>query len=627
MVVPMHQRLLVAMILVICATYSSADDAPCANPQYKHGLSYVLPLKYPPDFTHLEYANPDAPKGGLLRLPDLGTWDSFNSIIDKGRLAAGHDGGRLLVYDRLLESVADEAASAYGRLAEGVVVDENFRWIAFKLRENAYWHDKTPITVDDVVFSFEQFIENGSVGLKTALKELDRIEVIGEREVCFVTKEGAEPNPILPFAIGGQSILPKHYWESRDLSETTTEPPLGSGPYRLHNSDFGRWLIYERVDDYWGRDIPVNKGRYNFDRVKWQYFRDEHVILEAHKSNDFDLREESVSKNWTMAYEFPAIKAGLFKKELRYLERPWGMYWPVFFNVRRERMQDVRVREALFMLYDFNWINRVILYGFYNYGLSIFYNSPMASSGLPTEDELELLEPFRNQVPPRVFTHEFKPPPSTGFGTNRENMKRALELFEEAGWVLRKGKLRHIETNEQFKIEFVLVSAMLLRAMSPYIDRLKSAGIDAYGRAPEVSQWQNRMRRRTYDAGGYIYVPNNTPGLDLRNRFSSAAADQEYSLNWPGIKNPVIDTLIDKVIQARTAKDLYAATRALDRVMLWNFYFIPGMGQPGYRLVYWDKFGEVRRDDLKWIPTMDTWWWDEEKAANVEKGLAQLGDD
>ena len=287
-----------------------------------------------------------------------------------------------------------------------------------------------------------------------------------------MTKEGAEINPIAPFAYGGLAILPKHYWERRDVSATTTEPLLGSGSYQLEEYTLEQVAFFKRYDDYWGKDIPVMKGRYNFDIIKWDYYRDEQIIVEAHKAGVLDFREETVSKNWAIKYDFPEVYAGLFKKELIYIKRTWGMWWPAFWNVRIERFQDVRVREAFFLLYDFPWINRVILHGFYDYGNSYFYNSDMAWQGLPSAHELELLEPLRGQVPPRVFTHEFKAPPSTGYGTNLETFKRAIDLFKQAGWVLKEGELRHHETDERFKIDFVFVSAMLLRAKTPFMKRL-----------------------------------------------------------------------------------------------------------------------------------------------------------
>lgn len=595
--------------------------------EYQHGTSYIEPLKYPPGFSHFEYVNPDAPKGGIVRFPELGTFDSFNNILDKGRLPAGFNflGVRNLVYDRLLEPAIDESASYYGRLADGVWIADDSRQVAFRLREEARWHDGKPITVEDVIFTFETFKAHGSAGIRTALLELEKIEQIGEREVLFTTRAGAESNPTLPFAIGGFPILPKHYWASRDITKTTIEPPMGSGPYKMGEMSLGRYLTLQRVDSYWGKNLPVNKGRYNFDQVKFDYFRDEDIMLEALKGDVIDIRHETVSKSWVTEYEFPAVKAGYFKKELVKLNRPWGMWWPIIWNLDRQRFQDIRVREALWWLYDFNWENRVILFGFYKHANSFFFNSPMASSGLPSADELKLLEPWRGKIPERVFTHEWREPPSSGYGYNRENLKQALALFKQAGWEVQNGTMVNIETGAPFTIDFIFVSPMLLRSKMPFIDTLNRIGIKATARSPEVSNWLYRMRTGVFDAGADLYIPSNTPGLALRNRFSSAAADQPYAQNWSRIRNPAVDALIDQVLVARKADDFYAATRALDRVLLWNFYYLPGQAQPGYRLVYWDKFGQPSAppplDRSAWL---DTWWWDEQKAARIREGAAAL---
>ena len=615
-------RCLIAGIVLLVPAIAAAADI-----DYRHGDSYIEKLKYPPDFQHFEYANPDAPKGGMVRFPELGTFDSFNNMIDKGRIPLGVDfiGHINLIYDRLLEGAVDESASNYCRLADGVWIADGYKEFAFRLREGAYWHDGKPITVEDVLFSFEVYMEHGSAGIRTALMELDSFEQIGAREIYFRVKEDVEANAQLPFAVGAFPILPKHYWEERDVTKTTVEPPLGSGPYRIGEFVLGRHIIYNRVDNYWARDIPVMKGRYNWDQVKFDYFRDEAIMVEALKGDVIDVRHETVSKQWVNDYDFPAVKAGLFKKELIYLDRPWGMWWPVIWNLDRERFRDIRVREALWLLYDFEWVNRVLLFGFYHHADSYFFNSNMASSGLPTLEELELLEPFRDQVPERVFTHEWRGQGTTGYGHNRGNVARALELFEEAGWAIRDGVMTNVETGEPFEADFIFVSPMLLRAMMPYVGALNRVGIKTTARSPEVSNWLYRMRSGKFDGGSALYIPGTMPGLGLRNWFSSTAADQEFSQNWMHIRNPVVDHLIDKVLLARTSRDFYPATRALDRVLLWNFYWIPTMAQPGFRLVYWDKFGQPKDPPpLLREAWLDTWWWDPDKVERVAKGIAEL---
>ena len=617
---------LVRFMLACACASSVADDAPCTDVEYRHGISYLLPLKYDPNFTHFGYTNPDAPKTGVLRLPQMGTFDSYNVILEQGRLAAGYSLGAGIVYDRLLEGALDEPVSAYGRLAEGVGKAPDLSWVAFKLRDNATWHDGVPITVDDVVFTFDMFKEHGSVALRTVLGDLDRWFAFGEREICFVRKPNAEVNPILLFALGSYSILPKHYWESRDISVTTVEPPLASGPYRLKFSDTGRILEYERVEDYWGKDIPVNKGRFNFARIEYDYFKDEGVMLEAHKAHIFDIREEGVSKNWATQYAFPAVKAGLFKRELRPLARVEGLWWPIFWNTEKPFLNDVRVREALWLLYDFDWTNRVLFYDFYKTGVSFFQNSPMAHRGPPSDKELDLLEPWREQIPARVFTEEFQQPRSTGYGLQRHNFDRALALFKEAGLEIIDGKMRDVKTGVPFTLRFIGVSYYSIRQNLSLVDNLRRVGIEATGRSPEVSQWLYRSRTGKFDGNSVRLGPGHTPGLQLRNWFGSAAADQEYGQNWAKVRSPAVDSLIQTIIAAESAEDLYAATRALDRILMWNFYFIPLGSQPGFRLTYWDKFGEVRNDSLNGVPFTDAWWWDEEKAERVKKGLATLGD-
>jgi microcin C transport system substrate-binding protein len=608
--------------LLACGSASAAE--PCANPEYTHGISHLLPMKYKQDFEHFEYTNPDAPKAGAMRVPQMGTFDNFNSVIEKGRLAAGYEITAGLVYDRLLEPSIDEPVAQYGRLAQGVDIGPDLAWVAFKLRPEARWHDGKPITAEDVVFTYETFKQHGSIALKTAIADIERVFQFGEGEVCFVRKTGIELNHTLPFTIGNFSILPKHYWQEHDITRTTIDPPLASGPYQLKRSEIGRVVSYQRYDDYWGKDLPVNKGRHNFEEVKFDYFKDENVMGEAHKGNVFDVREEGVSKNWATYYDFPAVHAGLFIKDLRPLNRVEGLWWPIFWNVEKPNLQDIRVREALWLLFDFAWTNRVLFYDFYNTGISFFQNSPMAHQGLPGEKELALLEPWRDQLPSRVFTEPFANPPSTGVGPQRQNIKRAIALFKEAGWEVQDGVMRSVSTGEAFTLDIIGVSYYSVRQALSLRQNLRKVGIESNAVAPEVSNWLFRSRSGKFDGNTVRLGPSNTPGIQLRNWFGSEAAGEDYGQNWMRVRNPAIDALIDAVNEANTAEDLYAATRALDRVIMWNFYFIPLGSQPGFRLVHWDKFGEIKSDKLNRVPFIDAWWWDEEKAARVEAGLAQL---
>ena len=610
--------------LAVCAV---AVVAGAREIEYRHGTSYLEPLKYPADFQHFDYVDPTAPKGGTLRAAQMGTFDSFNGILDRGRVARGVErlGEGALIYDRLLEQAVDEPASYYGRLASGVWVADDFREFAFRIREGARWHDGEPLTAEDVVFTFRTLQEKAAVGVRTALMELGTIEQIGPNEVLFSIRPEAIANPDLVFAVASYSILPKHYWETRDITKTTVVPPLGSGPYRVKEFKFTRSITLERVADYWGEDLPVNRGRHNFDLVKYDYFRDESVMLESQKGDVIDVRTETVSKNWMTGYSFPAVREGLFKRELVHLSRPWGLWAPVMWNLDSPKFQDVRVREALWLLSEFRLTNRMLMYGFYNYAKSYFYNSPMASEGLPSARELELLEPWRGKIPDRVFTEPWLGNETSGYGFNRDNVKRALALFREAGWEIRDGVMVNMETGVPFTVDFIFGSPFGLRQETPLMNAMNRVGIATTARNLETSNWLFRMRNGKFEGGQISFVPNNIPGVMLRNRLGSESAGSAGGQNWNRIRDPAVDALIEHVMAARTPEDFYAATRALDRILLWSFYYIPGLGAPGYRLVYWDRFGQPEDPPALLRPAwLDTWWWDEAKAERVRKGLAAL---
>ena len=618
------------VLLVIAAFAAEAeaefdlDPAKETGIPYEHGYAYLSLLKYPEGFSHFGYVNPDAPKGGSLRIGEMGAWDSFNSWATKGRTVRGvsfwvpfHSH----IYDRLLEDSLDEPASRYGSLAEGVYVPEDAAWIAFKLREGAYWHDGRPITVDDLVFSFEVYTQVAAPTITQPYSAFASIEVIGPREVRYHVAESFRGNPVLPIRIGGAPVLPKHYWVSRDPSKTTVEPPLGSGPYRIGAFDIGRYVVYERVEDYWARDLNVQRGRWNYDTIRFDYFRDDQVLFEAVKGHLIDVRDETVPPRWFYSYDFPAVEAGVFKTELLKTASPAGLWWPIFWNLRQPRFQDIRVREALWLVRDGMWANEAVQRGFWEEGTSFFHNSRMAHRGLPSEAELELLEPLRGQVPPRVFTQEYKGASGRGTGYNRANLIRALELFERVGWVVRDNKLVHAETGEPFELRMVAVSPALAGSWIPYSRVLERLGIRATLSAPEISNWLYRMRSGDFDGGAIAFLPPNTPTMLIDNSFSSRAADQAYSFNWAHVKDPAVDVLVRAVYDAKTERDFLAATRALDRVLLWNFYYVPGTSKSSTGLAWWDKYDRVDHAPLQRTGVEDIWWWDAKKAAHVESFL------
>jgi microcin C transport system substrate-binding protein len=602
------------LVVALWAAWSAAETV-----TWQHGYGFLKPLALPADFPHFSYVNPHAPKGGEIRLAELGTWDNFNFASAKGRDAQGLNmwTTQNLVYDQLLEQAADEPTARYGRLAESVAIAEDGSWIAFRLRHEARWHDGEPITARDLEFTFDVYRNRAAPTIRAPLSAFDRVEVVNDHEVRYWVREGMRGDPVLPTRLGNLPVLPEHYWRDRDVTATTVEPPLGSGPYRIADFAIGRYVRYQRVPDYWGRDLPVNRGRYNFDYVRYDYFRDEYVQYEGIKGGLVDLREENNPRRWALEYDFPAARRGLLRQELLDLDAPAGLWWPIFWNLRRERFQDPRVREALWLLYDFEWTNDKLNHGFWDQGLSFFHNSEMAHRGLPSQRELALLEPLRDRVPPRVFEAPFAPPPNQGNGWNREHVRRALELFEEAGWVVRDRRLVHHDTGEPFRIDFVLVSTGLLRAVVPYIQVLRQVGIQATGSAPELSNWLYRMRAGDFDAGAIAFQPDVTPTLILSNSFSSTAAEQAFSFNWAHVRDPAVDALIGAVYAARTYEDLIAATRAIDRVLLWNFYYVPGMSRTRVGLTWWDKFGKPDHPPLARQVHYDVWWWDAARAARV----------
>lgn len=613
-------RALAWMLLLVSVSASAIE--------YRHGTSYLAPLSYPADFQHFHWVNPDAPKGGTLRLTEAGTYDSFNHFIHWGRPAASADvteGANLrLIYDSLLEEAPDERTAHYGLLAEGVAVADDYSWVAFKLREGTYWHDGEPLTVDDVIFSFDTFKTYGAATIRTSLSDVERVEKIGPREVMYHTREGSLRNPNLPLYLGKLPVLPAHYWKDRDPSKTTVVPPLGSGPYRVADYQIGRYVTYERVEDYWGADLPVNRGRYNFDRIRYDYFRDGDVSREALTAGVVDIRPESEAKVWATAYDnLEPIRNGLLKRQLIEVTRPLGMWFPVFWNQREPRFQDIRVREALWLLFDFDWINRVLLFDYYSHATSFFHETEMSQRGLPSAAELRLLAPVRERVPERVFTEPYAAPDTSGYRVGRKNVRRALSLFSEAGWVLRDGRLVDARTGEGFRIEFVVPSQALVRDLLPYIDALEGVGIEASARLVEVSNWYYRLRTRQFDASMIPIRPDNIPGIGLRNYFGSASADMDFSRNYASVKDPAVDYLIDRVIEADTNDEFLAATRAVDRVLLWGFHYVPAMGQPGYRLVWWDRFGVPDHEPLQRFVYYDAWWFDPERSARVDRTLAK----
>lgn len=614
--------LLGALAFWFCFTLC-AGSSPAISAQeldYKHGYAFLKEPALPANFPHFNYVNPDAPKGGKMRATSQGTWDNFNILLTggKGRIVDGISfwpGGKNLLYDSLMIPALDEPATYYGLLAEGIAVAEDRSWVAFKLNPKGRWHDGKPITVDDVVFTFEAIQKDGSPTIRSSFKPFT-LEVMGPGEFRFHIAEELRRDASVIFTVSGFPILPKHYWEGRDLSKTTVVPPLGSGPYRIGKFSIGRWIEYERVEDYWAIDHPVAIGQNNFDVIKFDSFRDEQVLTEAVKGHIVDVREETVPRTWVSAYDTPATKGGHMKKIRVELLQPSGLWWPIFWNLEQARFQDIRVREALWLLTDMVW-GMKRSYDFFGPPTSFFHGSELAATGLPSERELKLLEPLRDLIPPRVFTQPYEPQPNTGKGWSRKNLLRASELLKEAGWVIRDGKLVHGVTGEAFHIRLVAVSPALGSSFIPLTRLLKRLGISSSIKSPEISNWLHLMRSGDFDGGAVWFIPSYTPTLLINNSFASIEADKEYSSNWSNIRDPAIDSLIEAIKVATTWEDYVAAIRAFDRVMLFNYYWVPSMSNTRRALAYWDKFGIPEHGPLGRLTFIDNWWWDEDKAAKV----------
>jgi microcin C transport system substrate-binding protein len=592
---------------------------------YSHGVAYLREPEYPVDFTHFRFVDPNAPKGGRIRFGEMGNWDSFVEVPVSGRPVSGVSvtaDPLSLIYDSLLTHAIDTPSDRYGRLAEGIAVAEDGAWIGFLLREGARWHDGRPITVDDYAFTFEVFARKANPTIRLSMAPFERLEVLNERAIRYWVRPHMRQQPSLPLRIGAMAVLPRHYWEERDITRSTLQPPLGSGPYRIKSFKTGRKITFERVPDYWGRDLPVNRGRYNFEEIVYDYFRDDQVLYEAVKGDLIDVREETVPVRWATGYNTPALRRGDFVMELNRLLRPAGLWWPIFWNQRIERFRDVRVREALYLLRDGDWSNRVLSHDFWDNPTSFFHDSEFAHRGTPSPRELELLEPIRHLVPPRVFTEEFTLIEQRGAGWSRETVLRALELFGEAGWVVRDNRLVHAETGEPFEIRLLAVSPALASSFIPYIQVLKKVGIHASVSSPEISSWLHRSRSGDFDGGALWFMPDSTPALLVSNTFSSASVGQAYSPNWAGIQDPAVDKLIGDMEAARTYDEFVAALRALDRVLMWNFYYAPTMSRTQQGMVFWNRFGRPDHERLTRTAIAEIWWWDANRAARVARARA-----
>jgi len=587
--------------------------------KWRHGLSLFGDLKYAPGFAHFDYVRPDAPKGGRVRLFAVGSFDSLNPYTFKGE-AAGIVGS---IYDKLIKPALDEPASEYGLIAEAVAYPDDYSFVSYRLRPQARFHDGRPITVEDIIWSMEN-LKKAHPFYNFYYNNIKKVEQTGEREVRFVFSTGG--NRELPQITGQMPVLPRHWWTGKDSSgkprsllRATMEPPLGSAAYRVKSVKPGESVVIERVKDYWGRDLPVNVGHDNFDEIEIVYFRDEAVALEAFKADQYDWRDENNSKNWATAYDFPAVRRGDVVLEKFKLRNSRGMQAFVF-NLRRGKFADRRVREAFNLAFDFEWANANLFYGQYTRTNSFFSNSELAARGLPEGKELELLEKLRGKVPPEVFDKEYANPVNKTPADMRKHLRKAMKLLMEAGWKPdANGQLRNA-AGEPLEVEFLLVSPAFERIVLPYVRNLKRIGVKATVRTIDSAQYERRVKSFDFDiiVGGW--GQSLSPGNEQRNYWGSQAASRPGSRNYAGIRDEAVDWLIERIIFAKSRPELVAATRALDRVLLWNHYVLPTWHITYERTARWNRFGKPARIPEHSVGFPDIWWWDEQRAAKIKGG-------
>jgi microcin C transport system substrate-binding protein len=591
--------------LLVLPAPSNADE-----PQFRIGTAILGDLKYQPGFKHFDYVNPDAPKGGELKLSSNGTFDTLNPMLLKGNPAAGI----ALVFDTLLKSADDEISSSYGLLAEGVSYPVDISSATFRLRAEAKWADGTPVTPEDVVFSFEKAKELNPF-MTSYYAHVLRAEKTGDRDVTFTFDE--KNNRELPFILGQfLSIVPKHWWEGtgsdgkpRDISRTTLEPVMGSGPYKIAAVSPGSTIRYELRDDYWGKNLPVNVGENNFGAISYAYYSDDDVEFEGFRGGNVDFWQDNSASRWVTGYDFPAAKDGRIKREdLPNPLRATGVMQALVPNMRRDQFKDQRVREALNYAFDFEEINRTVAYGVYRRDDSYFFGTKLASSGLPQGEELNILNEIKDKVPPEVFTTPYSNPVGGDSQKSRENLRQAIALLKDAGYVIKGNQMVNAKTGQPFSIEILLGSPFVEKWVLPYAQNLKKIGIDARVRTVDSSQYINRVRSFDYDMIWTVWAQTLNPGNEQLDMWGSASANRQGSRNYAGIADPGIDALITKVILAKDVAEKEASAKALDRVLLAHHYVVPLFYATSFHIAYWDKFEHLANLPEYSTGFPETWW-------------------
>ena len=597
---------------------SASAQTASSEPAWRHGLSLSGDLKYPAGFKRFDYVNPDAPKGGTVRMISIGTFDNFNIAVSgvKGSIAP-----TLGLNETLMERAQDEIATEYGLLAEGAQHPDDFAWVTYRLRKEARWHDGKPVTPEDVIYSLET-LKKLSPMYASYYRHVAKVERIGEREVKFTFD--APGNRELPHIVGELTVLPKHYWEGtdsqgrkRDISQTTLEPPLGSGPYRIKEFVAGRSVSLERVKDYWGVNLPVQVGQNNFDELRFEFFRDNTVALEAFKADQVDWIAENSAKQWATAYDFPAMAEKRTVKE-EFPVRDIGRMQAFAFNLRRGQFKDARLRRAFNFAFDFEEMNKQLFFGKYTRVDSYFYGSELASSGLPEGEELAILETVRDKVPAELFTKPYQNPVGGDPEAVRTNLRESMRLLKEAGYEIKDRRLVDA-SGKPVTVEILVDNPANERVALFFKPSLERIGVTTSIRVVDSAQYENRERSFDFDMIFEVWGESLSPGNEQREYWGSQAADVSGSRNTIGIKNPAVDALIERIVFAKSRAELEAATRALDRVLLWNSYVVPQFSYAFARYARWDRFShaELPKYARSGLPSL--WWFDADKAAKIGK--------
>ncbi|WP_425338927.1 extracellular solute-binding protein [Methylocapsa acidiphila] len=601
----------------LAAPAGFARAAATAQEVESHGLSIFGDLALPPDFDHFAYVNPQAPKGGEIALQvssisgnqNFSTFNTLNAYILKGDGAAGMG----LIFDTLMTGHGDEPDSLYGLVARAVRVSPDKNIYRFLLRKEARFHDGSPLTARDVAFSLNILKTKGHPSIRQALRDMDSAEA--EVEDVVVVRLKPRHSREAALIVAGQPIFSAAYYKAHPFDETTLEPPLGSSAYRVGRFDQGHFITFEREPNYWAKDLPVNRGQANFDRIRFEYFGDRKVAFEAFKAGVFTFREEFTSAVWATGYDFAAVKDGRVKRETLPDESPMGTQgW--FLNMRRDKFKDIRIREAIGLAFDFEWTNANIMYGVYSRTVSFFQNSPMAAEGKPSPEELALLEPYRSELAPAVFDEVYSPPKSDGSGQDRELLRRASALFAEAG-CKRQGSVLTLPDGKPFEIEFLDFDNSLEPHTAPLIKNLKLLGVDARYRVVDAAQYKRRTDAFDYDVVTSRFGLGLTPGEGMRGTFGSEAATMPGSRNVSGISNKVVDALIEKALVVETREELTTICRAIDRILRAGHSWVPMWNKPNHLVAYWDVFSRPDRNPKYEIGVVSTWWYDEDKAKRI----------